>query len=288
MSRSPEDIRREIEQARGALGSTLEAIGDRVSPKLAKERAKEKVTERMDQIGDRVSPRRMVRRRAARVRVSMRNVRESVMGTVEEVDPGGAADSVREGAQRASRRVGEAAGSLADEARAAPELARAQAQGNPLVAGLVAFGGGMILASALPPTESERQAAERILEGLEPLKEQAVSAGRSVAGELQQSAQARAEQVRRRATAGAERVRSEAQSSAEEAKGRARGASKRVRKRAEGATKQVSKQAQGATKQVRKQARKKAQGATKQARKQTRRPVRAPSKAGARRSPRSS
>jgi len=32
MSRKPEDIRREIDQARGDLGVTLEAIGDRVSP----------------------------------------------------------------------------------------------------------------------------------------------------------------------------------------------------------------------------------------------------------------
>ena len=274
MSRNPEDIRREIEQARGDLGTTLEAIGDRVSPKLAKERAKEKVTARMDEITDRVSPKRIARRRTALVRGRVRNVRESVMGSVEEVEPSRAADPVRGGARRASQRVGQTAGSLADEARSAPEMVKTKAQGNPLIAGLVAFGGGIVLASALPPSESERQAAERILEELEPLKQQAVSAGRSVAGELQQSAQSRAERVKQRAASGAQRVKSEAQGSAEEVKDQAKGATKRAQKRAQGATKRVQKQAKGATKKVQKRA----QGATKQVRKEARRPSRAGSK----------
>ena len=250
MSRNPDEIRRDIDQARGRLGATLEAIGDRVSPKLAKERAKEKVTDRMEEIKERVSPKRIVARRTARMRSGLRNVRESVMGAAGDVEPSRATDSVRGGAQQVrggaqqvSRRVGRAAGTLSERASAAPEVVRSTAQGNPLLAGLVALGGGMILASALPPTEAEKQAAQRALEGLEPLKEQAVSTGRSMAGELQQSAQARAERVKKRASSGAQRVKSEAQSSAEDVKGQAQGASKRVQKRAKRASKQVQGQA---------------------------------------------
>ena len=254
MARNPEDVRREIDRARGDLGVTLEAIGDRVSPKLVKERAMDNVTDRVDAINDRVNPKRIVQRRRTRMRGSLRNVRESVMGPAETLDPPGTADSVRGGARRASQRVGEAAGSLASEARSAPEVVRTSAQGNPLLAGLVAFGGGLIAASALRPSDSERQAAERILEQLEPLKEQAMSAGKSMAGELQQSAQSRAEQVRQRATSGAQRVKTEAQGSTEDIKGQAQGATKRVQKRAQGATKKVQKRAQGATKKVQKRA----------------------------------
>ena len=243
MSRNPDEIRRDIDQARGQLGATLEAIGDRVSPKLAKERAKEKVTDRMEEIKERVSPKRIVARRTARMRSGLRNVRESVMGAAGDVEPSRATDSVRGGTQQVSRRVGRAAGTLSERASAAPEVVRSTAQGNPLLAGLVALGGGMIVASALPPTEAEKQAAQRALEGLEPLKEQAVSTGRSMAGELQQSAQARAERVKKRASSGAQRVKSEAQSSAEDVKGQAQGASKRVQKRAKRASKQVQGQA---------------------------------------------
>lgn len=215
----------------------------------------EKVNDRVEAVNDRVNPSRIVRRRTARLRVGMQNVRESVMGTVEEVEPSRATESVRSGAQQASRRVSRAAGSLAEDARAAPDVVRGQTQGNPLLAGLVAFGGGMMLAAALRPSEKERQAAQRIVEGLEPLKEQAVTAGRSVAGELQQSAQARAERLKEQASSRARRVKSEAQGSAEEVKGRAGGATKRVQKRAQASTKRVQKRAQGASGEVRKQAR---------------------------------
>ena len=218
----------------------------------------EKVNDRVEAVNDRVNPSRIVRRRTARLRGGVRNVRESVMGTVEEVEPSRATESVRSGAQQASRRVSRAAGSLADDARAAPDVVRGKTQGNPLLAGLVAFGGGLVLASALRPSEKEREAAQRIVEGLEPLKEQAVSAGRSVAGELQQSAQVRAERLKEQASSRARRVKSEAQGSAEEVRDRAGGATKRVQKRAQASTKRVQKRAQASTKRVQKQAQKQA------------------------------
>jgi Protein of unknown function (DUF3618) len=254
MSRRPEEIRREIDQARGDLGVTLEAIGDRVSPKLAKERAMEKVTERMDEINDRVNPKRIVRRRSERVRMSMRNARAAVMGTVDELESARATDAVRGGAQRASRRASEAKGAVSSGVSAAPEVVRTKTQGSPLLVGLVAFGGGMVLASAMKASDAERQAAQRLMNELEPLKEQLMSAGKDVAGELQQSAQGRAEQVKQKATSSTERLKSEAQTSAEEVKGQAQGATKRVQKRAQGASKRVQGQAKGATQQVRKEA----------------------------------
>jgi len=176
------------------------------------------------------------------------------MGTVDDMETPGVANAVRVGAHRASRRAGEATGAVKDGVGAAPELVRAKTEGNPLLVGLVAFGGGLVLASALKSSDTERHAAERVLQGLEPLKEQLLSAGKEVAGELQQSAQGRAEKVKKRATSGTQRLKSEAQVSVNEVKGQAQGASSRVQKRAQGAASTVQKRAQGASQEVRKQA----------------------------------
>ncbi len=213
-----------------------------------------KVTERMDEINDRVNPKRIVRRRSERIRMSMRSARDSVMGTMDDVEPARATDSVRGGAQSVSRRASAAKGALSDGVSAAPEVVRTKTQGSPLLVGLVAFGGGMVLASAVKASEAERQAAERLLKELEPVKDQLMSAGKDVAGELQQSAQGRAEQVKQKATSGTQRLKSEAQTSAAEVKGQAQGASKRVQKRAQGASKRVQAHAKGSAQQVRKEA----------------------------------
>ncbi len=213
-----------------------------------------KVTERMDEINDRVNPKRIVRRRSERVRMSVTGFRDSVMGTVDDVEPARATASVPGGAERVSRRASEAKGAVSDGVSAAPDVVRTKTQGSPLLVGLVAFGGGLVLATAVKASEAERQAAEGLLKELEPVKDQLVSAGKEVAGELQQSAQGRAEQVKAKATSGTQRLKAEAQTSAAEVKGQAQGASKRVRKRAQGASKRVQSQAKGATEQVRKEA----------------------------------
>ncbi|MDQ3570416.1 MAG: hypothetical protein M3396_07300 [Actinomycetota bacterium] len=69
--------------------------------------------------------------------------------------------------------MSQATGAVSEGASAAPDVVKAKTQGNPLLAGLVAFGGGMIIASALRPSERERQAAERVLQELEPLQARA-------------------------------------------------------------------------------------------------------------------
>jgi hypothetical protein len=180
-----------------------------------------KVTERMDEINDRVNPKRIVRRRSERVRTSMRNARDSVMGTVDGVEPARATDSVRGDAERVSRRASEAKGALSDGVSSAPEVVRTKTQGSPLLVGVVAFGGGLVLASAVKAGEAER-GRRAGPEGARAREGAAMSAGKDVAGELQQSAQDRAERVKKRATSSTQRLKSEAQTSVEEVKGRLR------------------------------------------------------------------
>ena len=94
MGQSAEELRREIENNRENLGSTVDAIGDRVSPG------------------------RMVERRTNRVKGSFRSAKESVMGTTSDV----------------TGTVGDRVSSAAARATAAPQVAKdaatSQAQGH--------------------------------------------------------------------------------------------------------------------------------------------------------------
>ena len=272
MSRDPDEIREEIEAAREDLGETLEAIGDRVAPKHVAKRVKSDVDDKIDAIGDKVSPKRILARRTESIRSGLRNRGGSGMDTTDDPiesadangqssagdsDVGRQAQNLRQRLRRASGTVTSASGAAVEQVRSAPRQARAKSESNPLVAGLVAFGGGLAVAALLPPSDRERQAASRVKDRIEPLKQQAVDAGRSVADELKPLAQSSIEQVKGRATEAAEEVKGQAQGTAEELKGQAKQATTSVKgqsKSAAQAVKGESKKAAGTVKSSAKQA----------------------------------
>ena len=163
------------------------------------ERIRDELDTTLDTLGERVSPRRIAQRRKAALRGSVTRVRTAVMGSAQESGSAVAgqtrqvAGSVQEGAQQV-------AGRAAEQVRQAPEMIQQQTQGNPLAAGVVAFGAGLLLASLFPPTEAEQRAASAVQERVEPLKDQALEAGREVKGHLQESAKESAQQVKATAT----------------------------------------------------------------------------------------
>jgi Protein of unknown function (DUF3618) len=202
MSQDPDQIRREIEQTRQGLGETLEDIEDKVSPP------------------------RIAQRQTQRVREGIQSVRERVMGSPDPYDAYNPYDTRPGGAQR----VGDAADSARQAVAQAPQQAVQKARGNPLAAGLIAFGGGLLLASLLPSTEPEQQAAQSLRDRFEePVKEQLQEAGQQVREELQPAAQQAADQVKQTAQEGAQRTRDDAQSSAQEVQGEAQRAREDLR-----------------------------------------------------------
>lgn len=229
MGTSAAELRREIAQSRGELSETIEALEARVA-------------ETKESVVDRVSPSRVVRRKKA-------DLRARVMGSSPSVTAPSSKGRTEGQMARTSKvediseRAGEAAGTVSEQAKAAPSELRERAQGNPLTAGLVAMGAGFLVASLLPPTDRERQAAERLRTELEPLKQQASEIGKEVAGALQQSAQARAEQVKAQANEAVQEVKGEAQASSEEVKDQAQSATKQVQQQGRRASHQVKKTA---------------------------------------------
>jgi hypothetical protein len=162
---------------------------------------------------------------------------------------GGTASSARQGAanqvQSLSDRVRSVSTSASDQLKAAPDT-------NPMASALVAFGAGLVVGLALPPTRSERQAAGMVRDQVvEPVKQQALQAGKAVAGDLQPTAKAKVARVKRTATGAAARVKDEAQGAKadlQQEASEAAGTMKGQARRAAGATTSRAREATGTTK----------------------------------------
>jgi ElaB/YqjD/DUF883 family membrane-anchored ribosome-binding protein len=194
MGQSAEELRREIEYTRGDLGETLDAIGDRVSPG------------------------RIVERRKNRVVNGFSSVRNRVMGT----------------ASDAGQSVGDTAGSAVDTIKGAPDAVVQQTQGNPLVAGGIAFGVGVLLASVFPATAKEQQVAGQLKEKAEPLAEDLKQTGQQMAQHMKEPAREAVESVKQAATEGQQAVADTAKQAAESTGQAAREGAETVRSEAPG------------------------------------------------------
>jgi uncharacterized protein YjbJ (UPF0337 family) len=203
VGQSAEELKRDIERTRDGLGETFDAIGDRVSPG------------------------RIVQRRKDAVRSRFQGMKDAVMGTAHDAY-GSTTDRVGGVADRAGSMATSAAGTIGD----APEATRRQTRGNPLAAGLIAFGGGLLVAALLPASEQEQHAASALQDHLEPLKERAIEAGAEIKGNLQERAQDAVESVKETATSAADELERQAQSATAAVKDQAQSATQEVKERA--------------------------------------------------------
>jgi cell division septum initiation protein DivIVA len=200
----------------------------------------------VDALTEKVSPPRIVERRVQRARSAMTSMKERIMGSVVGQTSGlgdmgrssasSAKDTVSSSAASAKDAVVAKASSAADMASSAPELARAHTRGNPLAAGLIAFGAGWLIASLLPATEPEQQVASQVkdlaAEKGRPVAQQLSQAGQEAAQQLRESAQQRAQSVKETAVDAASAVADEAQSQATDIAGHAQEAGARVTEQA--------------------------------------------------------
>ena len=222
MSTDPDQIRSEIDQTQRELSADVDALTEKISPQ------------------------RIVERRVRRSRTAMTNVKDKIMGSTSDAyqTAGSATSGVgdRVGARASAARdtvagtassAVDAASSAVDTVRSAPDTARRGTQGNPLAAGLIAFGAGWLLSALLPASEPEQRVASQVkdfaTEQGRPMAEQLGQAGQQAAHELKESAQQRAEAVRETAADAASTVTGEAQSAASDVTDQAQQAAGQVR-----------------------------------------------------------
>lgn len=166
-----EHLRRQIEGTRRELSADVNALTEKVTPG------------------------RVVRRRVDRARGSLSNLKDRIMGSAHSTT-----DSMSSAASGTTDKVGEFASSTADTVREAPRAVRRQTEGNPLAAGLVAFGAGWLVASLIPASRKEQelavQAKDMAAEHLQPVAQQVREAATEVKDNLREPAQHAVESVR--------------------------------------------------------------------------------------------
>jgi hypothetical protein len=147
-------------------------------------------------------------------------------------------DAASGAASTVSGTVSGAASSVGDAASGAVVQARQQTEGNPLAAGLVAFGVGWLVSSLLPASQAEQRAARRAVEtakdAVETAKEQGVvdqakQVAQDVGSHMQEQAQQAAQQVKDKAQDATDTVKQEAASAGQDVKQTATGAAQDVR-----------------------------------------------------------
>jgi Protein of unknown function (DUF3618) len=214
-SNDPDEIRADIERTRAALSNDVDDLAESVKPTNVAGRQVGKVKEAASNIKDRV------------MGSDDDDYDGSAVGTVGD-KASSAKDVVADKAYAAKDTVSEKASEAGEAVRQAPRRMRRKAQGNPLAAGMIAFGLGMLVSSLIPSTEKEREAVSQLQENLEPVKQKATEVAQDMAENLKQPAQEAAESVKTTAQEGVENVKQEGQSAAADVKDQAQASKETV------------------------------------------------------------
>ena len=208
MSENPDAIRSDIEATRARLGTNVDAVADKVSPSN------------------------IVHRQTDKVKDAVFGVKEKVMGTTdttpaytnaytgEHVGQGsghGAGETLHNATDTVSARISDAGAAIGD----APQQVKAKTQGNPMAAGLIAFGAGLLLSSLIPASEKEREAADALKTAAGPMTTELTEAAKNMAEGLKEPAREAMENVKATATDAAQNVKAEGQVAAADVKDRA-------------------------------------------------------------------
>jgi len=160
----------------------------------------------IDAIEDRVVPSRVASRRWQQARGAADRLRVRVMGA-----PRPAGYAARDQRSGVGSSLGDAASSAKDQLTSAPQRIEEGTQGNPLAAGAIAFGLGLLIGSAAPPSREEQQLAEQVVPMV---KDEAQAIAHQVADTAKTEAQDHLEQAKGEASASAEQVKAKAQDAA--------------------------------------------------------------------------
>lgn len=191
MSENPDVIRADIEATRARLGTNVDAVADKVTPSHIVQRQTDRVKE---------------------------NVKDAVFGVKDKVM--GAADHTADHVHSTTGSVGSHVSDAGSAVAGAPGQLKNSTQGNPLAAGLIAFGAGLLVSSLIPASQKEREAADALKSAAEPLTTELTDAAKHVAEGLKAPAQEAMENVKATAADATDHLKADGQAAVEDVKDR--------------------------------------------------------------------
>jgi Protein of unknown function (DUF3618) len=227
-SSDPDEIRREIERTQANLSQDVDALTEKVTPSKIVERRVDRARDAATRLKDKVmgsDPTYLGDPDGGGVRGAAAQATDRVSGAASS-----AASSVQDAASTAAGAVQDAASSAAGAVQEAPRAIRRQTRGNPLAAGLVAFGAGWLVSSLLPASRREQELADQARhvaqEKVQPVVAQVAS---EVGDNLREPAQQAVESVKATAQDAGQTVADEGRAAAQDVSGRAQDAAGNVR-----------------------------------------------------------
>jgi len=188
------------------MGETPEELRGQLASK------RDDLTRDLEAIGDRVSPGRVIERRQASVRMRVTDMTDRVMGVKD-----AASDHLHQGATTT-------ADTMTDAVHRVGDTTRGRTEGNPLAAGMVAFGLGIVAASVFPATRREKQMAAQAQPALESAVAEIAPAAQQIVDEVRPVAENAMADVRDDAKEASAHVKDEASDAAAEVKESAKSA----------------------------------------------------------------
>jgi gas vesicle protein len=149
----------------------------------------------VDALAEKVTPSKIMHRQTGRMKSALGSARDRVFGAVED-----------------------AQGTMTDTMSDAPRKVAEKAKGNPVAAGLIAFGIGWMASSLIPASEREKELAGTLKEKVQPLAEEVSDAAGQMADDLREPAHEAMDAVKGSATEAAGTVKDEGKRSAENLK----------------------------------------------------------------------
>jgi len=175
----------------------------------------------VDLLAEKVTPSRVVHRRVTRARRAVSSMRDRVMGSTPGTGPSAGqrvSDTASSVADSASSAAGDAVHAVQETARETPQAIRRGTEGNPIAAGLIAFGAGWLLSTLAPPTKPEQELAEQATnwarEHSGPVKEELGQVAEELKENLREPAQDAVESVKSTTADAASTVKDDARAAA--------------------------------------------------------------------------
>ena len=185
------------------------------------ENTRAKMTRDVDLLAEKTSPTRIAQRRWT-------SVKEKVMGSTDHArhaassSTSSAVGTVQDKASHLGDAASEKAHDAADAVRNAPQAVASQTQGNPLAAGIIAFGVGMLAATLIPVSDVEKRAGQQLKDNSGELTDSVKNIATDLKDDLSGTVQEAVDQVKQTAQDATQTTKDQAQTSAQDVKDQTR------------------------------------------------------------------